>query len=95
MSVLKFGGGRERRPNPLVELHSGFTAANGDTVAPYVRSVKFSKKDGRNIATSFNVSITGLRDYIADLQAALERAESGEPIEGVSELTTPGPEDQE
>jgi hypothetical protein len=78
--VLKFGQDRERRPNPLVELHPGFTAANGDAVQPYARLVKFKKVDGRNTATSFNVSVSALGDLIADLTAAKERAESGEDI---------------
>lgn len=79
-NVMRFGQDRERRPNPLVELHPGFTAANGDTVQPYVRLVKFRKEDGQNKATSFNVSIALVNDLIADLQAAKARAESGEEI---------------
>jgi len=78
--VMRFGQDRERRPNPLVELHPGFTASNGDAVQPYVRLVKFTKKDGKNTATSFNTSVSNIDNLIADLQAAKERAESGEPI---------------
>jgi len=81
--VMRFGQDRERRPNPLVELHPGFTAANGDAVQPYARLVKFKKVDGINKATSFNVSVSSLPDLIADLESALKRANSGEEIPAV------------
>ena len=78
--VMRFGQDRERRPNPLVELHPGFTAANGDVVGPYLRLVKFTRKDGKTTATSFNVSVTAGDDLVSDIQAALAKARSGEPI---------------
>jgi hypothetical protein len=79
--VLKYGQDRERRPNPLVERHPGFTASNGDAVEGYLRIVKFKKVDGKNTATSFNVSLSKVPELIGDLQAALDGPEPGESTE--------------
>lgn len=77
MATLKFGQDRERRPNPLVELHDGFEAANGDQVPAYLRIVKFKKDaSGKNTATSINVSVAYAKTLAEDILAAVESAET-------------------
>lgn len=73
--IMKYGQDREGRPNPLVEKHPGFTAANGDEVGPYVRIVKFRRTEGKWTSQAISVALTRLPNLIADLTAALEDSE--------------------
>ena len=73
--VMKFGQERERRPNPLVELHPGFEGKDGTQVEAYVTLTKFKRDaSGKWTVSKFNTSVSNIPTLIRDLEAAEEAA---------------------
>lgn len=62
------------RNNPIVELHKGFKAANGDIVAPFVAFVKFGGKGVK--PTKITATVAEIERLVSELTSALADAPS-------------------